>query len=67
MDVGAVSLPVLDIFSGDSVEGSSSLAGDDSGVDLESISLLVLSDQFLLLELLEAPPDGLGAGGGVGL
>jgi hypothetical protein len=67
MDVCHVSFPVLDVLSGNSVESPPSLAGDNPGVDLKAVALLVLSDQFLLLELLQAPPDGLGASGSVRL
>ena len=67
MDVFHVSFPVLDILSGNSVERPSSLAGDNPGVDLQAVPLLVLPDQVLLLELLQAPPDGLGASGSVRL
>ena len=52
----------LKVFGDDSVEGASSFVGDDSGVDLEGVSLLVLLDEFLLFELLESPSDDLGAG-----
>lgn len=61
------SLLVLDVLGGDSVESSSALARDDPGVDLESISLLVLADKLQLLKLLETPSDGLGANGSVRL
>jgi hypothetical protein len=59
------SLVVLDVLGGDSVESSSSLIGDDSGVDLQSVSLLVLADVFLLLQLLKTPSDGLSTNGSV--
>ena len=52
----------LEVFGDNSVEGASSLIGDDSGVDLEGVSLLVFLDKFLLFELLESPSDDLGAG-----
>lgn len=51
----------LEVFGDDSVEGASSFVSDDSGVDLESVSLLVLLDEFLLFELLKSPSDDLGA------
>ena len=57
-----LSFSILDGLGDDSVEGSSAIVGDDPGVDLQSISLLVLFNIFLLLELLQAPPDDLGAG-----
>lgn len=57
------SLLVLDVLGGDSVESSSALAGNDAGVDLEAVSLLVLSDELQLLQLLKTPSDGLGANG----
>lgn len=53
---------VLDVLGSDSVQGSSSLIGDDSGIDFKAISFLILLDVFLLLQLLEAPSDDLGAG-----
>jgi hypothetical protein len=52
----------LEVFSDYSVEGASSLIGDDSGVDLEGVSLLVFLNKFLLFELLKSPSDDLGAG-----
>ena len=36
----------LEVFGDDSVESASSLISDDSRVDLEGISLLVLLDEF---------------------
>jgi hypothetical protein len=61
------SFSVLDGLGGDSVKSSSSLVGDDSGIDLESVSLLVFFNIFLFLELLETPSDHLSAGVVVGL
>lgn len=52
----------VDEFGGDSIEGSSAFFRDDSGVDLEGVSLLVFFNDFLLFELLETPSDYLGAG-----
>lgn len=52
----------VDELGGDSIEGASAFLGDDPGVDSEGVSLLVFSDDFLLLELLEAPSDNFGAG-----
>jgi hypothetical protein len=49
------------VFSSDSVEGSATFVGNDSGINLEAISLLVFLDEFLLFELLKSPSDNLGA------
>jgi len=56
------SFSVLDMLSSDSVQGSSSLIWNDSGIDFKSISFLILLDVFLLLQLLKSPSDDLGAG-----
>ncbi len=53
---------VLEVFSGDTVESSSSLTWKDTGVNLKLISFLVFLDEFLLLQLLKAPSDDLGWG-----
>lgn len=55
------SFSVLDGFSDDSVEGPSSIVGDDPGVDFKGVSLLVFFNIFLFLELLKTPSDDLGA------
>jgi hypothetical protein len=52
----------LEVFGDDSVESASSFISDDSGVDLEGVSLLVLLDEFLFLKLLESPSDDLSSG-----
>jgi hypothetical protein len=39
-------LAVLDVFGGNSVEDSATLGGEDAGVELERVSLLVLLDEF---------------------
>ena len=49
-------------LSGDSVEGTSAFIGDDSSIDLKLVSLLILLDDFLLLQLLETPSDDLQVG-----
>ena len=46
-------------FSGDSVKILGAFLGDDSGVDLKFVSLLVFLDNLELLELLESPSDDL--------
>ena len=67
MKLNKLSFSILDGLGNNSVEGSSAIVGDDPGVDLQSISLLVFFNIFLLLELLQAPSDDLGAGVVVGL
>ena len=62
MKLNKLSFFVLDGLSHNSVEGSPALVGNDPRVDLQPVSLLVLFNVFLLLELLQAPPDDLGAG-----
>ena len=52
----------VDELSGDSVEGTSAFIGDDSSIDLKLVSLLILLDDFLLLQLLETPSDDLQVG-----
>ena len=47
------------MLSGDSVKRSSSLVRNDSGVDLEAVSFLILFDDFVLFELLESPSNDL--------
>ena len=49
------------MFGDDSVQGASSLIGDNSWVDLKAVSLLVLLDEFLLFKLLQSPSDDLGS------
>lgn len=56
-----LSFSILDGLGDDSVEGSSAIVGDDPGVDLQTISLLVFFNILLLLKLLQAPSDDLGA------
>ena len=56
-----LSFSILDGLSDDSVEGSSSIVGDDPGVDFKGVSLLVFFNIFLFLELLKTPSDDLGA------
>lgn len=51
---------LLDVLSGDSVEHSASLRGEDTGVELEVISFLIFFDQFELFQLLKTPSDDLG-------
>ena len=46
-------------FGGDSVKILGAFLGDDSGVDLKFVSLLVFLDNLELLELLESPSDDL--------
>ena len=55
------------MLGGDSVEDSSAFGGENAGVELEAVSLLVLLDPLLLLELLKSPPDDLGGGVVAGL
>lgn len=49
------------MFGDDSVQGASSLIGNNSWVDLKAVSLLVLLDEFLLFKLLQSPSDDLGS------
>ncbi len=50
------------MLSCNTVKSSSSLIGDDSSIDLQAISFLILLNVFLLLQLLKSPSDDLGAG-----
>ena len=50
------------MLGGNSVQDSATLGGQDAGVELEGVSLLVLLDEFKLFQLLEAPPDDLSGG-----
>jgi len=49
------------VFSGDSVKGSATFVRNNSSVNLESISLFILLDKFLLLKLLKSPSNNFGA------
>lgn len=48
------------MLSRNSVQDSPALRGQDAGVQLQTVSLLVLLDPLLLLQLLEAPSDDFG-------
>ena len=61
-DKGRSVLLAFDVFGSDSVKNPSTFVGDDSRVELESISLLVFLDNFLLLQLLQSPSDDLEGG-----
>jgi len=57
-----LSFSILDVFSYDSIEGSSAFVWNNSGVDLQAVSLLVLLNELLLLQLLQSPSDYFSAG-----
>ena len=50
------------MLSCNTVKSSSSFIGNDSGIDFQAISFLILLNVFLLLQLLKSPSDDLGAG-----
>jgi len=55
-------LALLNVFSSNSVQHSTTLRWENTRVKLEIVSFLIFLDEFELLQLLETPPDDLGWG-----